>query len=207
MKEVIEMSHFGRSLVKKETDLKQTTTPNNKTRNLNHLISFKMTTCAVLMGLGAVLKMFGIMITTNMRISFFAIPLICAGMLHGFGFGIVTAVGADLVYSLFSGYAFNPAFTISAIYWGILGGILHLVILKKNKLPLVYLIIGVLITSLLETHTNLIVTYILYGKGATLVELLTKYLILVIKWPLIVLIIKTLYERLFKNLILKGELK
>lgn len=201
------MSRMNRLLIKQESDLIRNPSINeSKTNNVNHSILFKITTCAILMALGATLKVFGIMITTNMRISFFAIPLILAGLLHGFGFGIVTSIGADLVYSLFSGYAFNPAFTLSAVYWGILGGAFHYFVKKKGNLPLLIIIVGVFITSMLETHTNLIVTYILYGTGTTMVQLFTKYLILLIKWPLIVLVIKLLYERLFKQLI-KGDAK
>lgn len=167
----------------------------------NTILIRKICLCAVLMALSAVLKMFGIMITDNMRISFFALPLIQAGVTSGFGYGIVTSVGADLVYSLFSGYAFNPAFTISAIYWGVLGGIFNRYIKKHDgKLPWLLVILGIFITSLLETHTNVLVTLILYGTGTTMMQLLTKYLVLVIKLPWMILVVKVLYERVIKKL-------
>lgn len=167
----------------------------------NQKLIRKICLCAVLMALSAVLKMFGIMITTNMRISFFALPLIQAGVTSGFGYGIVTSIGADLVYSLFSGYAFNPAFTISAMYWGILGGIFNHYIKKHDgKLPLWFVIVGIFIASILETHTNVLVTLLLYGTGTTIMQLLTKYLVLVIKLPWMVIVVKVLYERVIKKL-------
>ena len=174
--------------------------PKNNKKLSNKDITRMIVTSAILMALASVLKMFGIMITTEMRISFFQTPLILAGLMNGFGFGIVTSIGADLVYSLFSGYAFNPAFTLSAIYWGVLGAILRLILKKKGSLKWLVVGIGVLITSILETHTNLLVTYILYGSGTTLMALLTKYAVLIIKLPLITIIVTVLYNRVIKKL-------
>lgn len=153
---------------------------------------------AILIAIGAVLKIFGIMITTNMRISLFNIPIIIAGFICGMEFGIITGFGVDLTYSMFSGYAYNPAFTLSAIYWGILGGIFNK-LYKKNKLNVFKVFLGVLITSLLETHTNLLVTYLLYGTLTTMYSLLIKYLILIIKWPIASIIIIVLYKKILNK--------
>ena len=174
--------------------------PKNNKKLSNKDITRMIVTSAILMALASVLKMFGIMITTEMRISFFQTPLILAGLMNGFGFGIVTSIGADLVYSLFSGYAFNPAFTLSAVYWGVLGGLFHYVVRKKGSLKWFIVVIGVFITSLLETHTNLLVTYILYGSGTTMAALLIKYAVLIIKLPLISIIVIILYNRVLKKL-------
>ena len=192
-----------RVLIRKPSDL-QLEEKKKKTSN-SSLIS-KIAISSVLMALGAVLKFFGIMITSNMRLSFFAIPLILSGLLNGLGFGLLTSLGADLLYSLISGYAFNPAFTISALYWGILGAVFSRIAKKKGNLSIFVIFLGVLLTSLLETHTNIIVTYILYGSGTTMLVLLTKYLVLIIKLPIIVGVIKLLYERLIKGMLKqKGE--
>lgn len=159
---------------------------------------------AVMMALAAVLKVFGIMLTTEMRISFFALPLILTGLICGFEWGIVTAIGADLTYSLFSGYAFNPAFTLSAVYWGILGGIFKH-INKSNKLNLFVIFLGVFICSILETHTNLLVTFLLYGRWTTVASLMTKYLVLIIKLPILSLFIYILNKRVINKLFRKVE--
>ncbi len=161
---------------------------------------------AVMMALAAVLKVFGIMLTTEMRISFFALPLILTGLFCGMEWGIITSIGADLTYSLFSGYAFNPAFTLSAVYWGVLGGIFQK-INNKNKLNIFVVFFGVLITSLLETHTNILVTLLLYGTATSIASLLTKYLVLVIKLPIITFLVYILNKRVINKLFRKVEVQ
>jgi len=171
---------------------------NNKKVNKKELI-FNITFCSILIAIGAVLKIFGIMITTQMRISLFNIPIIISGLFCGMEFGIITGIGVDLTYSLFSGYAFNPAFTLSAIFWGILGGLFHRWN-KLNKISIVKVVIGVLITSLLETHTNLLVTYLIYGTLTTYYSLLIKYLILIIKWPIVSIFIIIIHRRVLEKI-------
>ena len=75
-----------------------------------------------------------------------------------------------------------------------------MIVKRKNKLPLVYIIIGIFITSLLETHTNVLMTLWLYGTHTAFIDLLQKYLVLIVKFPLIVFVIKILYERVIKKL-------
>ena len=169
----------------KEERIKNNLLENNiDHKKANKINIFYLATASMMIALGAVLKIYGIMITDQMRISLFAIPLMLSGLVCGMELGIVTAIGADLTYSIFSGYAFNPAFTISAVYWGILGGIFHN-LRAKGKLSIIKIILGILIVSLLETHTNLIVTYILYGTFTTIASLITKYIILLVKLPIL----------------------
>ena len=86
------------------------------------------------------------------------------------------------------------------LYWGIIGGIFHMIIKRKNKLSFLTIIIGIFITSLLETHTNVLMTLWIYGTHTALVDLLQKYLVLVMKFPILVFVIKILYERVIKKL-------
>lgn len=156
---------------------------------------------AILMALGVILKYFSITIPPTLRISFFAIPLILSGLIGGIPMGLITAFGTDLIYGLFlNPYPYNIGFALSALYWGIIGGIFHIIVMKKNKLPLLYIILGILITSLLETHTNVLMTLWLYGTHTAFVDLLQKYLVLVLKFPLSVFVVKLLYERVIKKL-------
>ena len=156
---------------------------------------------AVLMALGVILKYFSITIPPTLRISFFAVPLILSGIIGGIPMGLVTAFGADLIYGLFlNPYPYNVGFALSALYWGVLGGIFHMFIKRKDKLPLFIILIGIFITSLLETHTNVLMTLCLYGTHTAFVDLLQKYLVLIVKFPFIVFVIKILYERVIKKL-------
>lgn len=156
---------------------------------------------AILMALGVILKYFSITIPPTLRISFFAVPLILSGIIGGIPMGLVTAFGADLIYGLFlNPYPYNIGFALSALYWGIIGGIFHMIIKRKNKLSCLTIIIGIFITSLLETHTNVLMTLWLYGTHTALVDLLQKYLVLVMKFPILVFVIKILYERVIKKL-------
>lgn len=164
--------------------------------------------CSILMALGATLKYYGIMITPSLRISFFAIPLILGGIVGGIPLGLLTALGADLLYSMVSGYAFNIGYTISALYWGVLGGLFLMYFNKKQKLPIYIILIGVFIVLMLETHTNLLVTYFLYGTFTAFYDMLVKYLLLIIKLPLISFVIKLVFERVILKLqIIQNELK
>ena len=81
-----------------------------------------------------------------------------------------------------------------------LGGVFNLIIKRKEKLPLLVIIIGIFVTSILETHTNVLMTFVLYGTHTAMVDLLQKYLILILKFPLLVIVIKLLYERVIKKL-------
>lgn len=159
-----------------------------------------ITISAILMALGAVLKYYGIMITPNLRISFFAVPLILAGLVCGIPLGLLSAFGADLIYSMVSGYPYNFGFALSALFWGLLGGVFHIIVKRRNELPLWKIIVGIFVVSILETHTNVLMTLVIYGKHTALVDLLQKYLVLVIKFPLLVFVTKLIYERVIKKL-------
>ena len=82
---------------------------------------------AVLMALGVILKYYSITIPPSLRISFFAVPLILAGLVGGIPYGLITAFGTDLIYGLFlNPYPYNVGFALSALYWGLLGGLFYI---------------------------------------------------------------------------------
>ena len=148
------------------------------------------------MALAAILKVYSIMISDQMRISLFALPLIIAGLVCGCEYGILAGLGADLVYSIFGGYAFNIAYTFSALFWGFLGGILRL---KKENLKWYHILIGVNIMLIIETNINLLSNLILYGKGTTLVLMFYKYIVILIKIPIITGTVWLINERVIKK--------
>lgn len=156
---------------------------------------------SILMALAAILKIYGIMIGTDMRLAFYSVPLILAGLVCGVDYGILAALGADLVYSSVSGYAFNVTYTIGAILWGLLGGILRQYEINHKKIGIIIVSIGVVIASLLETHINLLSNLILYGQGTTMLLLFYKYLIIIIKIPIITTLVILLYKRVVKKII------
>lgn len=151
---------------------------------------------AVLMALAAILKVYSIMITDQMRISLFALPLILAGLTCGIEYGILAGLGADLVYSMFSAFPFNIAYTFSALFWGFLGGLFKL---KKDNLKWYEIVIGIIVVLLIETHINLLSNLILYGKGTTLVLMFYKYVVVLIKIPVLSFLVWFLNERVIKK--------
>lgn len=156
---------------------------------------------SVLVALTVVLKMYGFMIGTNMRISFYAVPLLISGIIGGFTPGIVSAIAADLIYGLFfNSYGYNPIYTVSAILWGVSGGLLHFQFKKKGNLSWIFITLIVLITSLLETSNNAIWDFVLYGRGTTFVLFSYKLAVIAIKLPIIVFIIKIINDRVIKVL-------
>ena len=101
-------------------------------------------------------------------------------------------------------FGFNPIYTISALLWGVVGGVLRVYSKKHNKLPWLFLIGVILISSLLETSNNALWDFVLYDKGTTLVLFGYKLIAIAIKLPIIVLLIKLLNDRVLK-LIFKQE--
>ena len=156
---------------------------------------------SVLVALAVVLKIFGFMIGTNMRISFYAVPLLIAGIIGGFGPGLIAALAADMIYGFFfNSYGYNPIFTISALFWGVAGGLLNFEFKKRGKISWIFTICVVLITSLLETSNNALWDFVIYGKGTTIILFGYKLAVIGIKLPIIVLITKIINDRVIKVL-------
>lgn len=148
-------------------------------------------TVSIMMAMAIVFKVVSYEVAT-MRISLFAIPLLIAGLIGGFGLGALAGLGADLIYGIFiSSFAFNPFFTLSSILWGVAGGFLR----SNNKeLSLVKLTIMVILVSILETTINTMGMYI-YAYEGILAALPNRLLVMVVKWPIIIAIVNALDER------------
>lgn len=165
-------------------------------------INLKMLACvSIMIALAVVLKTFGFMIGTNMRISFFAVPLLIAGVLGGFSWGVIAALAADVIYGFFfNSYGFNPIYTISALFWGVSGGILKQYVKTYGKLSWLFISFMVLVTSIMETCNNAMWDVVLYGKEVTMLLMGYKFIVIGIKLPILVGVTKLINDRVVKVL-------
>jgi len=153
-----------------------------------------MVLLSVLVAFAIALKVYSFT-TVSMRISFFAVPVLVAGMIAGPALGGLAGFLADLVYGLvFSSFAYNPFFAISMTLWGVVGGILPR--RQNGKLNLTALFIFILAMSLVETSVNTLGMYLFYGPSVAFADLPVRIVTLFVKWPLIGASIKILDERL-----------
>ena len=98
----------------------------------------KLVILSLLMAMTTVLKFVSIG-NGEFRISLFEIPIILAGITSGPLMGIVVAFGGDLIYGIIGGYSYSFIMSLSAMMWGLMGGLLYK---KKVKIiPLVLLIL------------------------------------------------------------------
>ncbi len=152
----------------------------------------KMTVLAILMALSVVLKKFSID-TGSYRISLFDTPLLLAGMIAGPLWGMVVAFISDLLYSFLSGFAYSFIMMISALLWGLVGGLFY-----KMKLQFVPFLIVVFFVSILTTSINSFQLYLWYGAGSLIKGLPTRIITMIIKWPITTTLVYTLYYRVVK---------
>ena len=156
---------------------------------------------SVLVALTVVLKMTGFMIGTQMRISFYAVPLLIAGIMGGFGPGLIAGLAADMIYGFFfNSYGYNPIYTVSALLWGAAGGLLNYQVKKTGNMSWFFTICVVLITSILETSNNAIWDFVLYDKGVTMMLMGYKFAVIAVKLPIIVFVVKIINDRVIKVL-------
>ena len=80
--------------------------------------------CALLAALSVVLaRMIIPMPNASTRFSIEAVPIFMAGMLFGPGAGALVGFCADFVGCLFSGYGYNPLFSLPPVLYGFFGGV------------------------------------------------------------------------------------
>ena len=115
-----------------------------------------LTLMAILTALSIVLKKFSID-TGLFRISLFDTPIIIAGMIAGPLWGVLVGFYSDLIYGLISGYQFSFIMMLSALVWGLCGGVLY-----KKKPKYLVLLLVVLISSVITTTINSLQLYIFY---------------------------------------------
>ena len=156
----------------------------------------KITFSAIFIALGAVLKTVSIS-TGEMRLGFYEVPVFLSGMLLGPFFGAIVGLGADLIYSVSSGYSFSVIMMCSALMWGLLGGLFYN---KKSKLLTTFIVC--LVASVLATSINSVQLYIYYGMGM-FGNLPNRIITMLVKWPIISILVWILNERVIKQVIKK----
>ena len=92
--------------------------------------------CALLAALSVVLARLIIpMPNATPRFSIEAVPIYLAGMLFGPMAGGLVGFCADFVGCLFSGFGYNPLFSLPPILYGVFGGVFRYYLSKKISLP------------------------------------------------------------------------
>ena len=148
------------------------------------------------MAIGIVLKSISFQ-TGQIRLGFYEVAVFLAGITLGPLYGGLVGLGSDLVYSLTSGYSFSVIMMISAIMWGLIGGLLH-----NRKISYFKILIYCIIANVTATSINSVQLYIYYGMGM-FANLPTRIITMLIKWPLITTIVWLLEERIIKVIIKK----
>lgn len=155
-------------------------------------IIIKITTIAILMAMSTILKYFSIT-TGTYRISLFDTPLIIAGIIAGPLWGALAGFGSDLIYSLFSGYQYSFIMAISAILWGVAGGIFY-----KRKVNIYWLFGVMLLTSFITTAVNSVQLYVWY-QGGMWVGLPGRVITMFIKWPVTTMVVYVLNKKVVEH--------
>ncbi|MGD9605198.1 MAG: folate family ECF transporter S component [Bacilli bacterium] len=142
----------------------------------------KIALAALFASMAIVLKTFlSIQLGDSMRISLFPIPLLIGGFLLGPLWGLLIGFVTDTVYFMISPFAsFWSVYTISTMIWGLGGGLIKLVPVKKDLWK--YIII-IAITTILETLINTLANVIYGFSNATL---LWRVLAMIIRFPFLV---------------------
>ena len=95
-----------------------------------------LVSCALLAALSVVFARFIIpMPNESTRFSIEAVPIYLAGMLFGPMAGGLVGFCADFVGCLFSGFGYNPLFSLPPILYGVFGGVFRFYLSKKISLP------------------------------------------------------------------------
>ena len=101
--------------------------------------------CALLAALSVVFARLIIpMPYASTRFSIEAVPIFISGMLFGPMAGGLVGFSADIVGCLFSGYGFNPIFSIPPILYGVFAGIFRRYLAETEKMNILRLIIAFL---------------------------------------------------------------
>ncbi len=149
----------------------------------------KITILSILTALSVVLKKFSID-TGEFRISLYDTPVILAGVIAGPLWGMFVAFCGDLLYNILSGYAYSFIMMVSALIWGLVGGLFY-----KKRINYVLLFITIFFASILNTAINSVQLYIWYGAGSLIAGLPLRIVTMLIKWPITTTIVFALYYR------------
>lgn len=152
----------------------------------------KLVILSLLMAMTTVLKFVSIG-NGEFRISLFEIPIILAGIISGPLMGIIVAFGGDLIYGIIGGYSYSFIMSLSAMMWGLMGGLLY-----KKKVKIIPLVLLILITSILTTINNSFQQYIWYKEGMW-ARLPLRIVVMLIKIVLLPILVYILHSRIFET--------
>ena len=94
-----------------------------------------LVSCALLAAITVVLSRLIIpMPNATTRFSIEAVPVFLAGMLFGPVPGMLVGLSADVVGCLFSGYGYNPLFSLPPLLYGLCGGLFQPLLVKKTNI-------------------------------------------------------------------------
>ena len=128
---------------------------------------FNLVIAAILSAMAVVLQEFGIKIplfgsTTTLRISFYGLPLMIAGIIFGIktGFlaGFLTAFISQIILSDYGITPTTPLWMLAAILFGALSGII--VKLFRKSLSFFPILLSVIVTSILVSLANSLALYV-----------------------------------------------
>lgn len=157
-----------------------------------------LTTCAILAAASVVLaRLAGLMPNVSTRFSIEAVPIFLAGALFGPLPGALVGASADFIGCLFSGYGFNPLFTVPPILYGVFAGLFRKYVLEKPsvvRIGLAFLPPVVFGSVLYQSWALAFV----YGGAAFrsffLTKLATRSIQFVITWALETLVVFLLFR-------------
>lgn len=154
---------------------------------------------AILASISVVLKTFLQFETPTLRITFYDVPLIFAGITLGPLWGGIVGFIADI--SKISIYGIN-LFTLSSILWGLIPGIVFIINrkLRIERINKILLLVTIILTSIICFSIDTYQLYLFMDKASFIALLPIRLLILVLKWPCQFYFIYILYDKTYHML-------
>lgn len=130
-------------------------------------IIFNIVIASILAAMALVLEKLGIKIpllgnTTTLRISFYGLPLMIAGIIFGYKTGLlaglIMAIISQLVLSEYGITPTTPLWMIAPIIFGLLSGLI--IKIFKDKISVISILISVVITSIFVSLANSLALYV-----------------------------------------------
>ncbi len=173
-------------------------------------IIFNIVVASILAAMGLVLEKLGIKIplfgnTTTLRISFYGLPLMIAGIIFGFKTGLLSGLIMAMISQLvLSDYGITPTtllWMIAPILFGILSGLI--IKLFKGKISILSIITSVVITSIFVSLANSLALYVDglvfdYDTNITFILIITRIFVSIIVACIYVPLLYILSKRLKK---------
>lgn len=173
-------------------------------------IIFNIVIASILAAMALVLEKFGIKVpllgsTTTLRISFYGLPLMIAGIIFGYKTGLIAgfimSIISQLVLSEYGITPTTPLWMIAPILWGLLSGLI--VKLFKGNLSILSIVVSVIITSIFVSLSNSLALYVdgivfQYDTKITFVLIISRIFVSIIVACVYIPVLYVLSKRLKK---------